>query len=147
MPPLSRHFALAVTAPPRILTKIVARQSRCLHGLAQAAPTTWRVQNRGKKTKASAKLDDLPQGLIPLDPLPLEDDAPVYSTVVRQARSNMQKFQNCVLLTRVGGFYELLFEQAVEFAPLLNIKQTLRPKTDIPMVFLLIAVWRLLLTG
>jgi DNA mismatch repair ATPase MutS len=67
-------------------------------------------------------LDDLPQGVIPLESLPLEDDVPAYPTVVRQARSNMQKFENCVLLTRVGGFYELYFEHADEFAPLLNIK-------------------------
>ncbi len=82
----------------------------------------WRVRDRGKKTKASVKLDDLPQGVIPLESLPLEDDVPAYPTVVRQARSNMQKFENCVLLTRVGGFYELYFEHADEFAPLLNIK-------------------------
>ncbi|OKL56743.1 hypothetical protein UA08_07729 [Talaromyces atroroseus] len=34
----------------------------------------------------------------------------------------MEKFRNCVVLTRVGGFYELYFEQAEELAPLLNIK-------------------------
>ncbi|KAF1969915.1 hypothetical protein BU23DRAFT_601307 [Bimuria novae-zelandiae CBS 107.79] len=38
----------------------------------------------------------------------------------------MLKFSHCVLLTRVGGFYELYFEQADEFAPLLNIKKTRR---------------------
>ncbi|KAJ9487973.1 hypothetical protein VN97_g5326 [Penicillium thymicola] len=34
----------------------------------------------------------------------------------------MQTFKNCVILTRVGGFYELYFEQAEELAPLLNLK-------------------------
>ncbi|GKT42185.1 protein MutS 1 [Colletotrichum spaethianum] len=34
----------------------------------------------------------------------------------------MQKFDNCVLLTRVGGFYELYFEHAEECGPLLNLK-------------------------
>lgn len=34
----------------------------------------------------------------------------------------MRKFENCVLLTRVGGFYELYFEHAEEFGPLLNLK-------------------------
>ncbi|KAI6779621.1 uncharacterized protein J7T54_008239 [Emericellopsis cladophorae] len=34
----------------------------------------------------------------------------------------MDKFDNCVLLTRVGGFYELYFEHAEEYGPLLNIK-------------------------
>jgi hypothetical protein len=81
-----------------------------------------RSQNRGKKTKSSVKLDDLPQGVLPLEPLPLEGDVPAYPTVVLQARSNMRKFENCVLLTRVGGFYELYFEHAEEFGPLLNLK-------------------------
>jgi DNA mismatch repair ATPase MutS len=39
----------------------------------------------------------------------------------------MRKFENCVLLTRVGGFYELYFEQAEEFGPLLNIKVAQKP--------------------
>lgn len=81
-----------------------------------------RVQNRGKKTKSQAKLDDLPQGVIPLEPLPIEEKVPLLPTVLAEARSNMLKFENCVLLTRVGGFYELYFEHADEFGPLLNLK-------------------------
>ncbi|KAK1447010.1 MutS domain V [Colletotrichum cuscutae] len=77
---------------------------------------------RGKKTKSKVKLDDLPQGVLPLDPRPVQDEGPTYPTVVLQARRNMQKFDNCVLLTRVGGFYELYFEHAEEFGPLLNLK-------------------------
>ncbi|KJZ76709.1 hypothetical protein HIM_04045 [Hirsutella minnesotensis 3608] len=34
----------------------------------------------------------------------------------------MRRFHNCVLLTRVGGFYELYLEHADEYAPLLNLK-------------------------
>ncbi|KAL8974739.1 MAG: hypothetical protein Q9197_001031 [Variospora fuerteventurae] len=34
----------------------------------------------------------------------------------------MQKFDSCVVLTRVGSFYELYFEQAIEYGPLLNLK-------------------------
>ncbi|KAI8632067.1 muts domain V [Xylariaceae sp. FL1651] len=82
------------------------------------------TQTRGKKTKSSFKLDDLPQGLVGALPLPdmQEDEGPAYPTVVLQARRNMQKFENCVLLTRVGGFYELYFEHAEEYGPLLNLK-------------------------
>ncbi|KAF4456234.1 hypothetical protein F53441_1597 [Fusarium austroafricanum] len=104
------------------------------------------LQTRGKKTTTTIKLSDLPQGLIqpkpvsplptsssvssphdestkPLPlPLPLAQDPPAYPTVVLQARQNMLKFDNCVLLTRVGGFYELYFEHAEEYGPLLNIK-------------------------
>ncbi|KAK4151965.1 muts domain V-domain-containing protein [Chaetomidium leptoderma] len=80
-------------------------------------------QVRGKKTRTVVKLDELPQGIvIPSEPLPLEEDEPTYPTVVLQARRNMQKFDNCVLLTRVGGFYELYFDQADEYGPLLNLK-------------------------
>ncbi|KAM0376059.1 hypothetical protein ACHAPK_002846 [Fusarium culmorum] len=105
------------------------------------------LQTRGKKTSTTIQLSDLPQGLIQpkpvspkstssetssphdettesqLQPLPsLSQDPPAYPTVVLQARQNMLKFDNCVLLTRVGGFYELYFEHADEYGPLLNIK-------------------------
>ncbi|KAK2046987.1 muts domain V [Colletotrichum somersetense] len=86
--------------------------------------TGWHVSVlvRGKKTKSTVKLDDLPQGALPLNPHPAQDEGPAYPTVVLQARRNMQKFDNCVLLTRVGGFYELYFEHAEEYGPLLNLK-------------------------
>lgn len=83
------------------------------------------LQVRGKKTKTTVNLADLPQGVLPpLETLPEEEtkDEPAYPTVVLQARRNMQKFDNCVLLTRVGGFYELYFEHADEYGPLLNLK-------------------------
>ena len=79
---------------------------------------TWRVPCayppvwcRGAKTQSTVQLQDLPQGVVPapLQPLkPLgDDDHPVYPTVIQQARDNMRKFNNCVLLTRVGSFYEV----------------------------------------
>ncbi|EAQ92742.1 hypothetical protein CHGG_00977 [Chaetomium globosum CBS 148.51] len=81
------------------------------------------LQVRGKKTRTVFKLDDLPQGFVaPLEPLPPEEDEPAYPTVMLQARRNMQKFDSCVLLTRVGGFYELYFDHADEYGPLLNLK-------------------------
>jgi hypothetical protein len=135
---LSRN--LRVIAPHLI----ISIQTRCLRQRLQnlsifnhAAPRAWRIQIRGKKTKASVNLDDLPQGVIPLEPLPLEDAAPAYPTVVQQARSNMRKFENCVLLTRVGGFYELYFEHADEFGPLLNLKVAQKPTKagPVPMVY------------
>jgi DNA mismatch repair ATPase MutS len=83
------------------------------------------------------RLDELPQGFVaPSEPLPPEEDEPAYPTVVLQARRNMQKFDNCVLLTRVGGFYELYFEHADEYGPLLNLKVA-QKKTSagpVPMV-------------
>ena len=80
---------------------------------------------RGKKTRSTVKLSDLPQGVFALpetQPAEEEDAAPAYPTVIQQARHNMRKFENCVLLTRVGGFYELYFEHAEEYGPLLHLK-------------------------
>ncbi|KAJ5114539.1 hypothetical protein NUU61_000298 [Penicillium alfredii] len=78
---------------------------------------------RGAKSQATMKLKDLPQGVLKLEAYDDgEDDAPQYPTVVQGHRNNMLKFQNCVVLTRVGGFYELYFEQAEELAPLLGLK-------------------------
>ncbi|RDL34643.1 DNA repair protein MutS, III [Venustampulla echinocandica] len=82
---------------------------------------------------SNSKLEDLPQGLLPLEPLQLEEESPALPPVLLQVRSNMARFQNCVLLTRVGGFYELYFENATEFGPLLNLKVAQRktgPKTN-----------------
>ena len=100
------------------------------------------AQVRGKRTRTVVKLDDLPQGLVvapPSDPPPPEEPEEheaAYPTVVLQARRNMQKFDNCVLLTRVGGFYELYFDHAEEYGPLLNLKVA-QKKTSagpVPMV-------------
>ncbi|PQE31600.1 domain V protein [Rutstroemia sp. NJR-2017a WRK4] len=65
---------------------------------------------------------NLHQGLISLEPLEFEDESPSYPTVVMQARKNMQNFENCVVITRVGGFYELYFDHADEFGPPLGLK-------------------------
>ncbi|KAJ4296020.1 MutS protein 1 [Collariella sp. IMI 366227] len=92
-------------------------------------------QTRGKKTRTVVRLDELlPQGVVaPSDPLPPEQDEPAYPTVVLQARRHMQKFDNCVLLTRVGGFYELYLDQADEYGPLLNIKVAQKKTTAGPV--------------
>ncbi|KAK6452529.1 hypothetical protein FP744_10008780 [Trichoderma asperellum] len=78
------------------------------------------------RSKATVKLSDLPQGKIPAKPLPTEEEQnePAWPPVLSQARRNMDKFEKCILLTRVGGFYELYFEHAEEYAPLLNLKLT-----------------------
>ncbi|KAF7716807.1 DNA mismatch repair protein [Penicillium ucsense] len=78
---------------------------------------------RGAKTKVAVKLKDLPQGVLKLEAYQdVKDHVPQYPTVIQGHRNNMQKFKDCVVLTRVGGFYELYFEQAEEIAPLLNLK-------------------------
>ncbi|ESZ99531.1 MutS2 protein [Sclerotinia borealis F-4128] len=91
---------------------------------SQAASSPSMDGKKAKRAKASDEVELL-QGLLPLEPLePLETEheAPPYPTVIMQARSNMLKFENCVVVTRVGGFYELYFEHANEFGPLLGLK-------------------------
>jgi hypothetical protein len=118
-----------------------------------------RVWTKGVKTVAKVDFADLPQGPLPakaLETIP-EHEGPAYPTVIQQARNNMLKFSHCVVLTRVGGFYEvsqvaicisrfvthamqLYFEQAEEYAPLLSIKLA-KKKTNagaVPMVSSLI---------
>jgi len=95
------------------------------------------IQGRGKKTQTTLRLDELPQGPIASsEPLTQEERGPAYPTVLLQARRNIDKFDGCVLLTRVGGFYELYFEHADEYGPLLNLKVA-QKKTSVgpvPMV-------------
>ena len=64
--------------------------------------------HRGTKSQVTVKLKDLPQGVVKLDSYDDGvDDAPRYPTVIQGHRNNVQKFKNCVVLTRVGGFYEV----------------------------------------
>lgn len=90
--------------------------------------TTWCTATNGKRKgkTTKVKLQDLPQGMISSDPLPEADPEPEptvsYPTVVQQARDNMRKFDGCVVLTRVGSFYELYFEQAHYWGSQLNLK-------------------------
>ncbi|EHK15646.1 uncharacterized protein TRIVIDRAFT_39057 [Trichoderma virens Gv29-8] len=114
------------------------------HGAAFALPLTTSahlqaaVKRSVKRSRTTVKLSDLPQGKVAVSPLsPEEQHEPAYPTVVLQARRNMDKFETCVLLTRVGSFYELYFENAEEYAALLNLKLTSK-KTNagpVPMVY------------
>lgn len=83
-----------------------------------------KIQCRGAKSRATISLNDLPQNTFAAKHSisETEDVGPAYPTVVQQAWDNMRKFDKCVLLTRVGGFYELYFEHAEKYGPLLNIK-------------------------
>lgn len=85
---------------------------------------TPKIQCRGAKSRATISLDQLPQNTVTAGhSIPeIENVGPAYPTVVQQARNNMRKFDKCVLLTRVGSFYELYFEHAEKYGPLLNIK-------------------------
>ncbi|KAM3157280.1 MutS protein -like protein 1 [Botrytis cinerea] len=106
---------------------VVDSESSEIHE-SQDPPSTSTAEKSLKKAKASGEVE-LPQGLLPLEPLEFENETPLYPTVIMQVRSNMAKFENCVVITRVGGFYELYFEHADEFGPLLGLK-TSHKKTN-----------------
>jgi hypothetical protein len=65
---------------------------------------------RGARRKVVIDLDNLPQGAIEdgFDELPPQDDeASDYPPLLQQVHNNMLKFSHCVVITRVGGFYEV----------------------------------------
>jgi hypothetical protein len=68
-----------------------------------------RPWQRGVKRTTTLPVKSIPQGSLPAKALGsvTESDGPAYPTVVQQARNNMQKFSHCVVLTRVGNFYEV----------------------------------------
>ncbi|KAK9247081.1 muts domain V-domain-containing protein [Lipomyces tetrasporus] len=97
-----------------------------------ATARSSKTTNR-RKSKASYYSDSLEQGLLVTEDsqadidalLHVADDDKVdknYPTVLHDAKNNMERLPNCVLLTRVGSFYELYFHQAEEYAPLLNLR-------------------------
>ncbi|KAF5382994.1 hypothetical protein D9757_006346 [Collybiopsis confluens] len=48
------------------------------------------------------------------------------SVLAQEIKDNLFNFPHCLLLTRVGNFYESYFDQAIEISRLLNIKLTSR---------------------
>ena len=79
--------------------------------------------SRGVKTQSTVELRGLTFDRTDHEAgLPKIEDGLAYPTVVQQAHNNMRKYVDCVLLTRVGSFYELYFEQADKYGPLLNLK-------------------------
>ena len=85
---------------PRRLLLVPASQT----GINGLGP---RIYRRGLKTVKTIPLQNLSQGIILSEPLENLEDEPTYPTVVQQARQHMRSFENCVLLTRVGSFYEV----------------------------------------
>jgi len=61
--------------------------------------------SRGAKQKTTLNLEKISQGLIEGTSIP-RDEEPEYPPLLQQVHNNMIKFSHCILLTRVGGFYE-----------------------------------------
>ena len=84
------------------------RRDACvqLHSRASSCP---RKHVRGLKTKSEFDLGDLKSPRLKGALAPIADHAtkPSYPTVVQQVLDNVQKYENCIILTRVGSFYEV----------------------------------------
>jgi DNA mismatch repair ATPase MutS len=61
--------------------------------------------------------------------------AKAYPPVLQQHLNNVRKFEDCVVLTRVGDFYEMYFDQVEQYAPLVNLKKAKRATAlgEVPM--------------
>jgi DNA mismatch repair ATPase MutS len=93
-----------------------------------ALPGVTTIFQRGAKRKTTVKLDTLPQGLLPALPKDETDKVPEksYPPVLQQHLNNVRKFSDCVVLTRVGDFYEMYFDQVDQYAHLVNLKKAKR---------------------
>ena len=97
---------------PNVHISWPGREVKCdlwLYPIVRASYSLHQV--RGAKSSSIVKLKELPQGILmtDLEPLSEPDNGPIYPTTIQQARTNMRKYESCVLLTRVGGFYEVRY--------------------------------------
>ena len=123
---MSAHIRLSSRQNLRILSSILhssgpeIRTAQTLHHVASFINASepgacLQVPNDGQPRVARRKVKDLEQGSLTGPPLPqLEpEDAPQYPTVIQGARNNMIKFDKCLILTRVGNFYEVRYSRYV----------------------------------
>ncbi|KAI0374340.1 hypothetical protein BV20DRAFT_987490 [Pilatotrama ljubarskyi] len=68
------------------------------------------VKTRGRKRKSTAQ--------------PVEEVEPPATPLALEILDNLARYPHCILLTRVGQFYESYFDQAAEVSRMLNIKLT-----------------------
>ena len=121
----SARCRLACIRPSRTSLTSTTRNTLGKDGALTGLPTVF---HRGAKRKTTVKLDTLPQGLLPALPKDETDKVPekAYPPVLQQHLNNVRKFSDCVVLTRVGDFYEMYFDQVDQYAHLVNLKKAKR---------------------
>ena len=105
-----RYYRHTITSQSPWTKAIYSQLQLTLHYQRHARPRIGSVVHyRGAKSKSTVKFEELPQGVLEpaLSTAEHDDEGPAYPTVIRQARNNMRKYDNCVVLTRVGSFYEV----------------------------------------
>ena len=109
-PKLSQHAGIIQRAPCghcqlRFLSKRSSCHPNSLPGFHSALP--FQTSRRNASTKLRKSIDELPQGLqAPLEPF-IEKEASKYSPTIDEVLQNQRRFPKCVLLTRLGQFYEV----------------------------------------
>ena len=92
---------------PRCQRRLLSTFTTPSSSPAWIQPSPTRVPHRNAGSKLRKALEDLPQGLqAPIEPF-IEREAPKYSQVLDEVLQNQRRFPKCILLTRVGQFYEV----------------------------------------
>ena len=90
----------------RALSMLSSGHNEPRHRVPSIRPLN-RLDCRFAGTKLRKSIEELPQGLQkPLEPF-VEREASKYSPVIDEVLQNQKRFPKCVLLTRVGQFYEV----------------------------------------
>jgi hypothetical protein len=81
---------------------------RSLNRLPRHGPaTSFENPRKHAGTTLRKSIEELPQGLqVPLGPF-IEKETSKFSPVIDEVLQNQRRFPKCVLLTRVGQFYEV----------------------------------------
>jgi DNA mismatch repair ATPase MutS len=116
---------LTYILPSRTFLTSTTRSPLGRNGTSSGLPTVF---HRGAKRTTKVTLDSLPQGELPALPKDETDTVPEksYPPVLQQHLNNVRKFSDCVVLTRVGDFYEMYFDQVDQYAHLVNLKKAKR---------------------
>ena len=96
---------LCQRCPHRLFSAFTCQSMLRQSALPPLPPNRTARRNAGTKLRKS--IEELPQGLqTPLEPF-IEKEASKYSHVIDEVLQNQRRFPKCVLLTRVGQFYEV----------------------------------------
>ncbi|CAJ0764745.1 9168_t:CDS:10, partial [Entrophospora sp. SA101] len=88
------------------------------------------------KTVSKIKVASLPTKKLISPYIEKERAGPELDTTIgRSVRLAQKEYPNCIILTRVGQFWELYFEQAEQIAPILDIKLAKRKFSQTYMSF------------
>ncbi|KAF8222260.1 hypothetical protein L208DRAFT_608417 [Tricholoma matsutake] len=91
--------------------------------ITEASPPETRADERSMSARKSKQIPTASSSSVSKRS---EKSGHPQNSLAKEILENLSKFSHCLLLTRVGQFYESYFDQATEIARLLNIKLTTR---------------------